>query len=296
MNRRRLRMFTWLLWLALPLMALRHWQVWDRLPLSMATHFSAANQANGWMPRTTAFWFDMGLLAFMLTIFTAIGYLSQRNLSVTATSWALLLFFYGVIGSVCYIEEAILEYNLYGRTINSGVFGITIAVLAVGLIAALIGFHRGQPLPASDLISEEVQRGKGWVLIVLVALIPFLLILATAPAGALRFAMACFALLILVTAAAAWDGFHYLFTRHGLEIRTLGFRLKSLPRQQIKTYSVSRWGKFGGYGIRGMGGRVAYVWTNRGVRIDTQDGFVFLGHNEPERIVRELDAMMKVAH
>ncbi len=45
----------------------------------------------------------------------------------------------------------------------------------------------------------------------------------------------------------------------------------------------------GGYGIRGIGDRRAYVWGNRGVRIKTSEGEVFLGHSEPEKIVRDLD-------
>jgi hypothetical protein len=51
----------------------------------------------------------------------------------------------------------------------------------------------------------------------------------------------------------------------------------------------------GGYGIRGIGARRAYVWTNQGVRIKTGNGEVFLGHKEPERIVRDLDLITQTA-
>jgi hypothetical protein len=44
-----------------------------------------------------------------------------------------------------------------------------------------------------------------------------------------------------------------------------------------------------------MGGRIAYVWTHRGVRVDTTNGYVFLGHKEPEKIVHDLETMMKAA-
>ena len=87
----------------------------------------------------------------------------------------------------------------------------------------------------------------------------------------------------------AWDGFHYLFRRDGIEIRTLGFRLKSLPREQINNYAISRWGAICGYGIRGIGARRTYVWGNTGVRIELSDGEVFIGHREPERIIHDLD-------
>jgi len=62
-----------LMWLALPLIALRHWQVWNRLPASMAVHFNAANQPNGWMSREASLRFDMLLLAFLVTIFTVVA-------------------------------------------------------------------------------------------------------------------------------------------------------------------------------------------------------------------------------
>lgn len=296
MNRDRFHFFTWLLWLALPLMALRHWQVWDRLPASMAVHFNAANQPNGWMSRTASLSFDVGLLAILLSIFTTILYFWHRQSAVTASSWAVLFFFYGFIGVICYIEESILEFNLYGTQVSGSAVGIAIGVLALGLILALIGFTRGRPLPDADLICEEVHPGKRWALVLLLAMIPLLLISAKIPAPGARFAVIPAAAILLGAAAMAWDGFHYLFTRHGLEVRTLGFRLKSLPREQITKYAVARWGPICGYGIRGMAGRIAYVWSNRGVRVDTKDGFVFLGHNEPERIAHDLDMMMKSGH
>jgi hypothetical protein len=294
MNRTRFQRFTWLLWLALPLMALRHWQVWDRLPASLAVHFNAANQPNGWMSKADAFRFDILLLTFLLAIFTVIVYLSHRNSAVTASSWVVLLFFYGIIGVICYIEESLLQFNLYGTKLNPGVVGIAIAGLAAGLILGLLAFTRGRALPESDLICEEIQSGRNWATVLLLALLPIALIAAKAPA-AVRLPLILVGVVVLSAVAMAWDGFHYLFTRHGLEVRTLGFRLKSLPREQIKNYAVSRCWPLCGYGIRGMGGRIAYVWTHRGVRVDTTNGYVFLGHKEPEKIVHDLEMMMKAA-
>ena len=93
------------------------------------------------------------------------------------------------------------------------------------------------------------------------------------------------------SAALAWSGFHYRFTTHGVEISTLGFRLRSIPLQNIKAYAVAPWNAMGGYGIRGIGERRAYVWGNTGVRIMLSDGEVFLGHAEPERIMNDLNAI-----
>lgn len=56
---------------------------------------------------------------------------------------------------------------------------------------------------------------------------------------------------------------------------------------------VDGWSAVGGYGIRGLCNRRAYVWGNRGVRIQTREGEVFLGHAEPEKIVRDLDLLTR---
>jgi hypothetical protein len=40
-----------------------------------------------------------------------------------------------------------------------------------------------------------------------------------------------------------------------------------------------------------VGNRRAYVWGNKGVLIKTAHGEIFLGHADPDRIVRDLDAI-----
>jgi hypothetical protein len=87
----------------------------------------------------------------------------------------------------------------------------------------------------------------------------------------------------------AWSGFQYRFLRRGVEIRTLGFRLRSIPKEAIVSYSIEPWTLSRGSGIRGMGSRRAYVWGNKVVHIKTSKGEIFLGHSDPERIVRDLD-------
>jgi hypothetical protein len=57
------------------------------------------------------------------------------------------------------------------------------------------------------------------------------------------------------------------------------------------SYSIEPWTLRRGYGIRGIGSTRAYVWGNKGVHIKTTNGEVFLGHSDPERIVRDLDLM-----
>jgi hypothetical protein len=108
--------------------------------------------------------------------------------------------------------------------------------------------------------------------------------------------MGMLGLLFLLIAAHAWSGFRYRFTPSGLEISTLGLRLRSITRDQIARYTVEPWNMLRGYGIRGIGNTRAYVWGNRVVHITTLEGEVFLGHNDPARIVRDLDMLRGHAH
>jgi hypothetical protein len=87
------------------------------------------------------------------------------------------------------------------------------------------------------------------------------------------------------------SGFQYRFLLDGVEIRTLGIRLRSIPKQSILSYSIEPWALARGYGIRGIGSTRAYVWGNKVVHIKTTNGEVFLGHHDPERIIRDLDQM-----
>ena len=142
---------------------------------------------------------------------------------------------------------------------------------------------------AADL--EEVHASLLWALLFAALTAIELAVIAVIPLPGLRLVMALPALLLLGATALAWSGFHYLFTAHGVEISTLGFRLRSIPLQNIKAYAIAPWNPFGGYGIRGIGERRAYVWGNTGVRIMLSDGEVFLGHRDPERIMNDLNVI-----
>ncbi len=141
----------------------------------------------------------------------------------------------------------------------------------------------------NDLLAEETHSGRAWSLIILIALIGPSIGVALVPSTAGRWALALVAVIAIGTFAITWSGFQYRFLRHGVEIRMLGFRLRSIPRQSIVSYSIEPWTLIRGYGIRGIGSSRAYVWCNKVVHIKTANGEIFLGHNDPERIVRDLD-------
>jgi hypothetical protein len=142
---------------------------------------------------------------------------------------------------------------------------------------------------ASDLLAEETHSGGAWILLIVPAMLGPVIALSLAPATVVRWP-AIFACVIgLGTLAMTWSGFQYRFLREGVEIRMLGFRLRSIPKESIVSYSIEPWAFIRGYGIRGIGRTRAYVWCNKVVHIRTSDGEIFLGHSDPVRIVRDLD-------
>ena len=277
-----------LLWLALPIVGLEYQRVWDELPMRMATHFDALGQPNGWMQREVALKFGMGIMAFLLVVLTPVlWYVSRRK--VDLSSWALLGFSALVLGFVVAGNQAVLNYNLQGTPVRPDWMLVILPVAIVVLMAIFLGVKRDRPLPASELIVEETHAGRGWALLLVPALIIPMLAAFTVPVAAVRFSMALIGVLGLGALAMAWSGFQYRFLRHGVEIRTLGFRLRSIPRQQILGYGVEPWVLWRGYGIRGVGDWRAYTWGNKVVHIQTSKGEVFLGHSDPDRIVHDLD-------
>jgi hypothetical protein len=139
--------------------------------------------------------------------------------------------------------------------------------------------------------AEEQHGSVTWAMVMIVPACGMLLFAGNVPLAGIRLTLIVSAIILLAAAAMAWSGFHYLFSAAGIEIRTLGFRVRSISATDIRSYAVDRWNVIGGYGIRGLGNRRAYVWGNRGVRIKTTQGEVFLGHGDPEKIIRDLDAI-----
>ncbi len=139
---------------------------------------------------------------------------------------------------------------------------------------------------------EERHGSKAWGLVMFIPALGMLAFSARVPIEAIRLTLILSAIILMGASTTAWSGFRYSFSSSGLDIFTLGFRVGSIPAADIRSYVPDRWNVIGGYGIRGLGNRRAYVWGNRGVRIKTSDGEVFLGHSEPEKIVRDLDLVV----
>jgi len=277
------------MWLALPAIALRFWGAWDHLPLRMATHFNAAGRPNGWMPRETAFIFGLGIIAFMLAVFTVILLVIDRQKTNAVFSWAMLAFSYFIVGFVYYANESVVAYNLTGQPINLLFPALLVPLGVIAFMVFYLSTTRGRALPSAALLAEEVHGSAIWGALLIIAGAGTLIGGFQLPAPPVRIGTSLIFLLFLVCGLSAWSGFHYSFTHTGLDISAMSYRLRSIPKEQIKTYAVEPWSAFRGYGIRGVGSLRAYVWGNRGVMIDTTQGKVYLGHSDPERIVRDLE-------
>jgi hypothetical protein len=141
----------------------------------------------------------------------------------------------------------------------------------------------------SNVLAEETHSGQLVGVLILLALIGPMVALYLARARAPLVPLLLVAAVGWFALAMAWSGFQYRFRHDGVEIRMLGFTLRTIPRADIVSYTIEPWNLIRGYGIRGIGSTRAYVWCNRVVHIRTQSGDVFLGHDHPERIVRDLD-------
>jgi hypothetical protein len=293
MDSKSYRTMTALLWMALPLTVLQFWTVWNQLPARMASHFGAAGQPNGWMSREALAIFFLVLLTFLLATFT---WVLTRVRNPDTLAWALLAMFYVVVGMLLSVNSAMLKYNRYGHPLNILPELVMVFIAAFVVVGVALGAKRGRVLlrqaAAADV--EQVHASPLWALLFAVLTAIELAVIAVIPLPGLRLVMALPALLLLGVTALAWSGFHYRFTSHGVEISTLGFRLRSIPLQSIKAYAVAPWNPLYGYGVRGTGERRAYVWGNTGVRIMLADGEVFLGHAEPEKIMNDLNAIRQI--
>jgi hypothetical protein len=297
MTRKSFAIATALMWLVLPVIALRYTQSWSRLPAVMATHFGAYGQPNGWMSRPVALYYALGVTAFMLLIFTAIAavILKQRR-TADNISVAVLGLFYVILAALFYINRGIVEYNLTGAPIPTApvLLGVPLAVVLFTVI--YVRAQRGAALPEMPTLAEESHGSRAFAVLFLIIAIIELVAAYAIPLRGARIGMALSSALFLLIAAHTWSGFRYRFTPAGIEISTLGWRLRSIPQQQISGYRPEKWMALRGYGIRGLGKTRAYVWGNDVVHITTLDGEVFLGTNDPGRTVRDLDMMKHSAH
>ena len=318
MTRTHWRNLSLLPWLILPAMLWRYWQLQDLLPERIAVHFNANNMPNGWS-ETGSFAFGfLGMTVGMLALFTVLSFLPKRPKSF---AWALMLVEYGVSAVMCLAFIGILEFNALNRADVLRIAGRVAMLTPVVAIAAVviamakagrdeIGAHSGAAMsPTSTdpvvspsqgrLVAEESQRAPLAAVLFAVLAGLFLVIAFKLPPSPiwLRILLYAVTALMLWVITQAWGGFRYRVTSTGVEVRTGGIRVCSIPKANIQEYRVAQidpLGDFGGWGIRMLPGKRAFIWHgHEAVRIRTPQRTVYLGHDQPERLVKDLDVMMK---
>jgi hypothetical protein len=112
---------TWLMWLALPITALKYWQAWDRLPARMAVHFDADWRPNGYTTREGSLTFGLGIMAVMLLTFTIASLVTRAQ--KPGSSWPVLIISYVVLGILFYANNFIVDFNLKTQPARSELVG-----------------------------------------------------------------------------------------------------------------------------------------------------------------------------
>jgi hypothetical protein len=319
MTRTHWRNLSLLPWLILPAMLWRYWQLQDLLPARIAVHFNANNVPNGWSDRGDFVVGLIGMTVGMLALFTILSLIPKRPKTF---SWLLLFFEYFVSVVMCLAFVGVLEFNALNRIDSLRIVGriamltpvvaivaVVIAVMRAGrkevgaLMAAIAPTSTGSRSVAPSqgrLLAEEIQRaplaGMFFAIATVLVISAAIKIPSSAPLW-VRLLVYCASPLCLWVTLQAWGGFRYRVTSTGIDVRTGGIRVCSIPKATIQDYRIAQidpLGDFGGWGIRMLPGRRAFIWHgHEAVRIRTPQRTVYLGHDQPERLVKDLDVMMK---
>lgn len=147
-----------------------------------------------------------------------------------------------------------------------------------------------RPLPGG-IIAEE--RNSNWGVTYVMAMMAGVLCYfgTLLDDRVLRYGAYLASLLFAGVGILALAGYRYRFTRSGIEISTLGFRVKFIPVERITHFEESTRAFADSYNFGVYGQRRAYVWAGRGVRIHTLDGEFFMGHMKSAILLRDMELM-----
>jgi hypothetical protein len=172
----------------------------------------------------------------------------------------------------------------------------------IGVMESYSGAHLSStqtppPRPLPGGILAEETNSNGGVTYVMSMMAGVLYYLGTLLDNAvLRYGTYFASLMFAGVGILALAGYRYRFTRSGIEISTLGVRVKFIPVDRITHYEESTREFADSYNFGIYGQRRAYVWAGRGVRIHTLDGEFFIGHTKSVILLRDMELMKQAAH
>lgn len=305
------RFLAWLPIAGVVALALRTALVWDQLPSIMWSHFDINGNPDGRMPREALMLVSFAVVVSMVLIFALMADRIGRR--KPAAGWCILAFAYVTDAFIITLFWNVITSNLEHVPLRVLPIWIFLVVLIPILVAVSIDWRwwlskqrreAVRQVRSAQIVTEQ-QHGSHLfaAIFILFALGLLALILALPANGRPVFVLpliGTIVALILVSAVWAWHGFTYRFTTQGVEIRALGLRLRSIPLSEIKDVRSERCNPltdFGGWGVKGFGTDTAYIWGGHKVlHIRTSRGDVYLGHQDPDRLVRDLEAIMNPAH
>ncbi len=310
MSRSIKRSLAWIPVLAVLVLGIRTAEVWDRLPGVMMSHFDDRGVANGWMGRNQFVLFMFVLVGFIVGLLALISDRVSRRRRVAG--WFVMALNWGTAAFITAVFWATLDANLNHSRLSM------VPVWALIVVLVPLSFSIGidwrwwlsqqrreaarQARPA-QVVAEEHHGSNVFAVLFFAVAVGFVVVSALAHRdGAMLAVVAVSVGAVLLVLCGLWalHGFTYRFTTAAIEIRVFGLRLRRIPLSQITHYDVERCNPltdFGGWGIKGFGNETAYIWGGHtGLRIKTASGDVYLGHREPQRLVNDLNRLMKYAH
>jgi hypothetical protein len=186
---------------------------------------------------------------------------------------------------------------------NTRRFGRGLSEAEAQEIIASIRSYTGVPLTATrvpvshhapgGILAEEINRNLGvtYVMWMLAGVLYFLgtLLDDTAP----RLGAYLFCLLFAGVGTVAAAGYRYRFTNRGIEISTLGIRLRFIPVDRITHYEQTRLTFADNFSVSAE--RRSYLWVGIPIRIQTLDGEFLLGHMKPAILLHDLELMKQAS-
>lgn len=304
MSTKTWRWLVFLPWIFIIPWVIRFLMVWDQLLSPLVVHFDIPGEPNGWMGRGIFLALTVMLLLIEMSIFSWI----LIRIGDRPASWFVLVIFYLFTAGEISLFWQILEYNLHKTPIRWVWVGVVVLIAGFVLVMAILIVVRTMGFPTSfgrsrrissdtKALSEEIHRSKSrfWInlpfcLIAIMVWILCPMVICRAIAVVAGMVAAYFVVLM-------WSGFRYRFTKEGIEIAGLWRSFMFIPIYEIESYGVRTCNPlrdFGGWGIRTCGDSKAFIWSGRHVVwIKTRTSEIFLGHEDPEKIISHLDAMMK---
>ncbi len=305
------RILAWLPMAGVAALAVRIAIVWDTLPAIMMSHFNLQGHPDGWMPRGSLMTVSLAVVVPMVVLFSVIA--DRVLLRKPVAGLGVLAFAYIVDAFIITMFWNVITSNLEHVPLRVVPLWILVAVLVPALLAVGVDWRwwlsksrreAARQIRSARIVTEQ-RHGSTTVAVifVVIALVTMALIMVAPSKDRPGFVfplVGAVAVLMVLSAVWAWRGFVYRFTTQGVEIRALGIRLRSIPLSEIKEFRSERCNPltdFGGWGVKGFGTDTAYIWGgHKALHIRTYSGDVYLGFNDPDRLVRDLEAIMNPAH